>query len=167
VSADNARTPRRPRRRFLERFPSIRAKLAFVIVFAVGMTVLLTYLLLGYALRGSERDAEQLRLIDAARAAATESTSHPPHGVTILRLTPDGKWRGGTPPEGLPVIRDRGFHIGSAKGYNLVALPAYDDQGRWLGTVYAIRKLPRAEWLIRLRDTFGFLQRYWWQLLLG
>jgi signal transduction histidine kinase len=157
----------RRRRRFLERFPSIRAKLAFVIVFAVGMTVLLTYLLLGYALRGSERDAEQLRLIDAARRAATEPAYDPPRGVTILRLTPDGRWRGGSPPDGLPVIRDRGFHIGSAQGYNLVALPAYDDQGRWLGTVYAIRKLPRTEWLARLRDTFGFLQRYWWQLLLG
>src|SRR5205823_5866238 len=118
---------RRGRRRFLERFPSIRAKLAFVIVFAVGMTVLLAYLLLGYALRGSERDAEQLRLIDTARLASTHPSYEPPRGVTVLRLTPDGKWRG-TPPEGLPVIRDRGFHLGSADGYNLVALPAYDDQ---------------------------------------
>ncbi|MFL5798561.1 MAG: sensor histidine kinase [Actinomycetota bacterium] len=157
---------RQGRRRFLERFPSIRAKLAFVIVFAVGMTVLLTYLLLGYALRGSERDAEQLRLIDAARLASTRPSYEPPGGVTILRLTPDGKWRG-TPPEGLPVIRDRGFHIGSTEGYNLVALPAYDDQGRWLGTVYAVRKLPTSGWLARLRDTFGFLKHYWWQLLLG
>jgi signal transduction histidine kinase len=160
--------PARPgaRRRFLERFTSIRAKLGFVIVFAVGMTVLLTYLLLGYALRGSELAAQQLKLIDAARRASTQPAYDPPRGVTILRLTPDGKWKG-TPPEGLPVIRDRGFHIGSAQGYNLVALPAYDDQGRWLGTVYAVRKFPSTGWLARVRDTFGFLQHYWWQLLLG
>jgi signal transduction histidine kinase len=156
-----------PRRRFLERFTSIRAKLGFVIVFAVGMTVLLTYLLLGYALRGSSRDAEQLKLIDSARRAATDPTYRPPEGVAILRLTPDGTWVGGQPPPGIPVRNDRGFHIGSAEGYNLVALPAYDDEGRWVGTVYAIRKIPSSSWLARVRDTFGFLQHYAWQLLLG
>ena len=35
------------RRRPLERLPTIRAKLGFVIVFAVGMTVVLVYLLFG------------------------------------------------------------------------------------------------------------------------
>jgi signal transduction histidine kinase len=154
------------RSRFLERFTSIRAKLGFVIVFAVGMTVVLTYLILGYALRGSSRDAEQLKLIDAARHAATQSTYEPPRGVTILRLTRDGKWEG-TPPPGLPIRHDRGFHIGSSRGYDLVALPAYDDQGRWVGTVYAIRKIPSTSWFARARDTFGFLHHYWWQLLLG
>jgi signal transduction histidine kinase len=37
----------------LERLPSIRAKLGLVIVFAVGMTILLVYLLVGYALSDS------------------------------------------------------------------------------------------------------------------
>ncbi len=156
-----------PRRRFLERFTSIRAKLGLVIVFAVGMTVLLTYLLLGYALRGSSRDAEQLRLIDSARQAATAAAYDPPRGVSIYRLTRDGTWIGQRPPTGIPVRHDRGFHIGSAEGYNLVALPAYDDEGRWVGTVYAIRKIPSTSWLARVRDTFGFLQHYAWQLLLG
>ena len=154
------------RSRFLERFTSIRAKLGFVIVFAVGMTVLLTYLLLGYALRGSSRDAEQLKLIDAARHAATDPTYDPPSGVTILRLSRDGRWNT-KPPPGLPVRNDRGFHIGSAEGHDLVALPAYDEEGRWVGTVYAIREIPSTSWLARVRDTFGFLRHYWWQLLLG
>jgi signal transduction histidine kinase len=154
------------RSRFLERFTSIRAKLGFVIVFAVGMTVLLTYLLLGYALRGSSRDAEQLKLIDAARHAATQPGFDPPSGVTILRLSRDGRWSR-PPPPGLPVRNDRGFHIGSAQGYDLVALPAYDEEGRWGGTVYAIRKIPSTALLARVRDTFGFLRHYWWQLLLG
>ena len=35
----------------LERLPTIRAKLGFTIVFAVGMTVILIFLMLGYALR--------------------------------------------------------------------------------------------------------------------
>jgi signal transduction histidine kinase len=130
------------------------------------MTVLLTYLLVGYALRGSSRSAEQLELIEAARHAATSRTYEPPRGVTILRLGRDGTWEG-TPPPGLPRRSDRGFHIGTAKGYALVALPAYDDEGHWVGTVYAIRKTPSTAWLARVRDTFGFLRQYWWQLLLG
>lgn len=38
----------------LDRLPSIRAKLAVVIVFAVGLTVVLVYLLIGFALAGGD-----------------------------------------------------------------------------------------------------------------
>ena len=40
-----------------ERLPTIRGKLGSTIVFAVGMTVVLIFLMLGYALRGSARDS--------------------------------------------------------------------------------------------------------------
>ena len=100
-----AESPRR-HRRFLERFTSIRAKLGFVIVFAVGMTVLLTYLLVGYALRGSSHDARQLALIDSARHAASDPSYRPPGGVTIVRRSPGGRWDQ-RPPVALPVRNDR------------------------------------------------------------
>jgi signal transduction histidine kinase len=156
----------RRRRRFLERFTSIRAKLGFVIVFAVGMTVLLTYLLVGYALRGSSHDARQLELIGAARQAAGDPTYRPPGGITILRRSPEGAWDV-APPIPLPPRTDRRFHIGTVQGYDVVTLPAYQRSGNWVGTVYAIRRVPSTSWLSRATDTFGLLRRYWWQLLLG
>ncbi len=154
------------RRRFLERFTSIRAKLGFVIVFAVGMTVLLTSLLVGYALRGSSHDARALALIDAARHAASDPSYRPPGGVTILRRGAGGAWDV-RPPITLPVRNDRRFHVGTARGFDVASLPAYDRAGRWVGTVYAIRRVPSTSWLARIGDTFGLLRRYWWQLLLG
>jgi signal transduction histidine kinase len=160
-----ADSPRR-HRRFLERFTSIRAKLGFVIVFAVGMTVLLTYLLVGYALRGSSHDARQLDLIDAARNAASDPSYRPPRGVTIDRRSPAGAWQQ-RPPIALPKSKDRRFHVGTAQGHDVVTLPAYDRSGRWVGTVYAIRRVPSTSWLARIGDTFGLLRRYLWQLLLG
>ncbi|MBI4260983.1 MAG: HAMP domain-containing protein [Actinobacteria bacterium] len=54
----------------LERLPSIRAKLGLVIVFAVGMTILLVYLLLGYALSDSVVETVPGRSL-ADRLAAT------------------------------------------------------------------------------------------------
>ena len=44
----------------LDRLPTIRAKLAVVIVFAVGMTVALVYLLLGFALSEAETLGERI-----------------------------------------------------------------------------------------------------------
>ena len=46
----------------LDRLPTIRGKLGSTIVFAVGMTVVLIFLMLGYALRGSARDSDRLQL---------------------------------------------------------------------------------------------------------
>ena len=44
----------------LERLPTIRAKLGSTIIFAVGMTVILIFLILGYALRASSQDTDRL-----------------------------------------------------------------------------------------------------------
>ena len=49
----------------LEKLPSIRAKLGSVIVLAVAMTLLISYAVIGYALRDSPRDSEA---IDTLRA---------------------------------------------------------------------------------------------------
>jgi signal transduction histidine kinase len=158
------------RRRFLERFPSIRAKLGFVIVFAVGMTVLLIYLLLGYALSNSSRDRDRLQLLDTAQQAAVSRSIHLPAGVWVLLLSTGGRWSWSTPPPGLPLFTDRAVHVGSQAGFDYVAVPGYAREGRqtrtYVGTVYAIRKAPGG-FPDRIADTFGFLRHYWWQLLLG
>ena len=54
----------------LERLPTIRAKLGSTIIFAVGMTVILIFLMLGYALRKSSQDTDRLTLLRVARRAA-------------------------------------------------------------------------------------------------
>ena len=66
--SDRRPKPLRP----LDRLPSIRAKLGLVIVFAVGMTVLLVYLLLGYALRNTSHDTERLQLLHTARLGSCD-----------------------------------------------------------------------------------------------
>ena len=159
------------RRRFLERFPSIRAKLGFVIVFAVGMTVVMVYLLLGYALANSSRDREGLELVDTARRAAAGDRADVPAGTTVVLLGIDGTWSWGTPPVQLPRFTARTLHVGTVDGYEYVAVPGYGDriQGSHesAGMVYAVRRMPSTGLLGRIGHTFGFLRHYWWQLLLG
>src|SRR5207244_10290574 len=101
------------RRRFLERIPSIRAKLGFVIVFAVGMTVLLIYLLLGYALSNSSRDSDRLELLETAQQATKGRPRDVPAGVRVLLLSTGGRWSWGEAPPGLPRFGDRAVHVGS------------------------------------------------------
>ena len=51
----------------LEKLPSIRAKLGSVIVIAVGVTVVLVFLMLAYALRDTQRAAGDATSIDCER----------------------------------------------------------------------------------------------------
>ena len=65
----------------LERLPTIRAKLGSTIIFAVGMTVILIFLILGYALRKSSQDTDRLTLLRVARRAAAGTLPSPPGGI--------------------------------------------------------------------------------------
>ena len=51
----------------LEKLPSIRAKLGSVIVLAVAMTLLISYVVIGFALRNSPRDSEAIDALALAR----------------------------------------------------------------------------------------------------
>ena len=62
----------------LERLPTIRAKLGSTIIFAVGMTVILIFLMLGYALRKSSQDTDRLTLLRVARRAAAGTLDEHP-----------------------------------------------------------------------------------------
>ena len=53
-----------------EKLPTIRAKLGSTIVVAVAVTIVLSYFLIGFALRNSPRDTEAVAALKTARQAA-------------------------------------------------------------------------------------------------
>jgi signal transduction histidine kinase len=151
----------------LNRLPTIRAKLGIVIIFAVGMTVVLIYLLLGYALRNSTRDTERLELFRTSRMAATSNLHSPPKGVDVLVLSArDGRFSGSHENALPPKFLDGRVHEGSANGIDYVAEPVIRN-GRLVGTAYAVRPSASDSLLGRIGATFGFLRSLWWQLLVG
>jgi signal transduction histidine kinase len=150
----------------LDRLSSIRAKLGLVIVFAVGMTVLLAYLLLAYALRNSTRDTQRLELFRAARAAAISTERTPPAGVTLTFLDRQGVFHWSRLRVDPPRFLDGGVHQGTASGLDYAAVPLIRGT-RYVGTVYAVRRVPSTSPIGRIAATFGFLRSVWWQLLVG
>ena len=152
----------------LQRLPTIRAKLGSTIVFAVGMTVLLVFLLLGYALRNTVRDTERLELLTAARKAAAGSLRTAPDGVRIFVVPPPPA---SSPPvlgvQGpIPSFQDGQVHVGTTRVWQFATVPQVVG-GRVVGMVYAIRPAPGHGLWDRLAATLGFLRSFWWQLLLA
>jgi signal transduction histidine kinase len=151
----------------LDRLASIRAKLGLVIVFAVGMTVVLVYLLLGYALRNTSEDKERLLLLQTAKRAASGTLHARPDDVSVQFLDVGGERSTGfRSTMSLPRFRDGQVHQGSANGFDYAAVPVLRDR-RYVGTVYAIRRSPADSLVGRIAATFGFLKSLWWQLLAG
>jgi signal transduction histidine kinase len=151
----------------LDRLPSIRAKLGLVIVFAVGMTVVLVYLVLGYALRNSTNETERLRLYDVAKRAAAARVRATPDGVTLLFLARRSgrfSWGDADPPP--PRFLDGQVHLGTANGFDFAAVPVIHND-RFVGTAYALKRHPGESVLSRIGATFGFLKSLWWKLLAG
>lgn len=148
----------------LERLPTIRAKLGSTIIFAVGMTVLLIFALLGYALRESPRDSDRLRLIAAARRTADGSLSQPPSAISILRTQP-----GEAPTvagQRLPALSDGLVRVGIAGGLEYAVVPVVRD-GAVAELVYAVRPAPPRGFFGSIAATFRFLGEFWWQFLLA
>jgi signal transduction histidine kinase len=151
----------------LDRLPSIRAKLGLVIVFAVGMTVVLVYLLLGYALRNSTGDTEDLRLYDTAKRAAGSNLQRIPEGVTVVFLARNtGRFYWGHASPTPPRFLDGEVHLGTTDGIDYAAVPVIKHT-RFIGTAYALRPHPSETLFARIGATFGFLKSLWWQLLAG
>jgi signal transduction histidine kinase len=145
----------------LERLPTIRAKLGSTIVFAVAMTIVLVYFLLGFALRNAFREADLGRLARVAERAADSKLRDIPKGVTVALLR-DGAfaWYGprATAP---PVFADERVHIGVSNGIEYAAVPIH-QAGQPAETVYAVRDAPGV-----LGATVRFLRDFWWQLLIA
>jgi hypothetical protein len=74
----------------LERFRSIRAKLGSVIVLAVALTLLVSYLVIGFALRNSPKDSEAIDALALARSAANGQLGSIPADSSIVAQSPTG-----------------------------------------------------------------------------
>jgi signal transduction histidine kinase len=151
----------------LERLPTIRAKLGSTIIFAVGMTVILIFLILGYALRKSSQDTDRLMLLRVARRAAAGTLTAKPGEINVIRTGPDGAPL--TPPEGetpLPLFTDGMVHVGSTGELAYAVVPVVRS-GQVVELVYAVQSAPGEGVLARVGETFRFLTDFWWQFLLA
>ena len=149
-----------------EKLPTIRGKLGSTIVFAVGMTVVLIFLMLGYALRGSARESDRLGLLTAARRTADGSMTRPPAGITIVRTSTDGHVIGQAPAVQLPGDPDLMAHAGVSGTIEYAVAPVIDN-GQVTQLVYALHPAPATGLFGRVGDTFHFLSEFWWQFLLA
>jgi signal transduction histidine kinase len=151
----------------LEKLPTIRGKLGSVIVIAVGVTVVLLFLILGYAFRNNDRDTQRLQLLRVARVEAAGTLEVLPRHITIVHMTTEGVLlEGSPPPEGLPAFPDGGVYVGKTATVDFAAVPLARG-GSVVEMVYAIRSIPDTGFLARAGATFAFLGSFWWQFLVA
>jgi signal transduction histidine kinase len=148
----------------LERLPSIRAKLGSVIVLAVAMTLLISYAVIGFALRDSPRDTEAIDALRLANLAASGQLQGIPSGTAIVRRSPEGSVtiEGATFSVNPPTYSDGVSHWGVVGHITYASVPTAD--GGW---VTAMQPSPSRGSLGRMSATLGFLQSMWWQFLLA
>ncbi len=151
----------------LNSLPTIRSKLGSTIVFAVGMTILLVYFLLGYTLRDTPRDSDILSLLSIARHATSGKLPSVAPGTEVLYWFADGSQQSSGSNLGVapPVFQDNLAHWGISQGVEYVAVPTLVN-GSVAGTVYVMRRAPGQDFLGRLKATAEFLRHLWWQLLI-
>jgi signal transduction histidine kinase len=146
----------------LERFLSIRAKLGSVIVLAVALTLLVSYLVIGFALRNSPKDSEAIDALALARSAANGTMGSIPAGSSIVTQSPDGTItvQGTHLPVFPQEFNDGVPHWGVTGRITYASVPTSD--GGW---VTAMQPSPSRGTLGRISATLGFLQSVWWQFL--
>jgi signal transduction histidine kinase len=149
----------------LDKLPSIRAKLGSVIVLAVGMTLLITYMLIGFYLRNSPKDSEAIRTLRIANQASQGQLGSVPSSVEIIWRTFDGSVLRieGQEFSFLPDAYTDGIaHWGVVGNYTYASVPTADG-----GSVTAMQPSPSRGSLGRISATLGFLQSVWRQFLLA
>jgi signal transduction histidine kinase len=149
-----------------EKLPTIRAKLGSVIVFAVGMTVVLVFVLLAFALRASSQDSQRLRLVWAARTEAQGQLVRIPPGIEIIHMDVEGRVVSGTPPAPLPAFDDGLVHVGRTRELEFAVVPVVQF-GRVTSTVYAVQPAIDTGVVGSAEATLRFLGEFWWQFLLA
>jgi signal transduction histidine kinase len=148
----------------LERLPTIRGKLGATIVVAVAITILISYALIGFALRNSPRDSEAIDALALARQIAAGEVADPPADTMVVRRTVSGEVTvegvnlGVLPPD-TPGRVPRWGVIG-----NNVWASIPTDEG---GSLIVLYPSPTRGALGRISATLGFLQSVWWQFLLA
>jgi len=150
--------------RRLQKLPSIRTKLGLVIVFAVAITIAISYVIIGYALKNSPKDSEAVRVLGLARQAGIRQLNPIPARTTVVWRDPDGTIRvDGSDPGALPPTFDDGVpHWGVVGQLTFAAVPL--DDGAWVTVMQPSRSRGS---LGRISATLGFLQSVWWQFLLA
>ena len=148
----------------LARFRSIRAKLGSVIVLAVALTLLVSYLVIGFALRNSPKDSEAIDALALARSAANGQLTSIPPNVSIVTQSPTGTItiEGAHFPTYPQGFDDHVPHWGLFGRITYASIPTAD--GGW---VTAMKPSPSRGTLGRISATLGFLQSVWWQFLLA
>jgi len=148
----------------LERLPTIRGKLGATIVIAVAITILISYALIGFALRNSPRDSEAIDALALARAIASGEVAEPLPDTMVVRrsatgeATVEGVNLGVLPPD----TPGRIPRWGVIANYVWASIPT--DDGGSLIVLYAS---PTRGSLGRFSATLGFLQSVWWQFMLA
>jgi signal transduction histidine kinase len=146
----------------LDRLTSIRAKLGSTVVIAVGLSLVISYVLIGFALRNSPRDSEAIDALSLARRAATGHLDSVPTGWMVVTREPDGSTEVRGPDLGeLPRLRVDSPRWGVIGANVFATVPTGDG-----GSVTALTRSPSRGFLGRLSATTGFLQSVWWQFLL-
>jgi signal transduction histidine kinase len=146
----------------LDRVTSIRAKLGATVVIAVGLALVISYVLIGFALRQSPRDSEAIDALHLARKAATGALDSVPSGTMVVTRHPDGSTEvRGTDLGELPRLRVDAPRWGVIGANVFATLPTGDG-----GSITVLLHSPSRGFLGRLSATTGFLQSVWWQFLL-
>ncbi len=146
----------------LERLPTIRAKLGSTIVVAVAVTIVLSYVLIGFALRNTPLDTEAVAALRTARLAIAGRLPSVPEGTMLVRRFADGAVTiEGTSLDVLPPeFTDGAPHWGVVTVHVYASVPHPDG-----GTLTVVAPSPSRGFLGRMSATLGFLQSVWWQLL--
>jgi signal transduction histidine kinase len=146
----------------LDRLTSIRAKLGSTVVIAVALALLISYVLIGFALRNSPKDSEAIDALSLARKAATGRLERIPDGAMVVVRRPDGTVEvSGTDLGETPRLDVDAPRWGVIGAHVFATLPTSDG-----GSVTVLTSSPSRGFLGRLSATTGFLQSVWWQFLL-
>lgn len=160
----------------LDRLPTIRAKLGSITVFAVAVTIISLYALVGFALRDSLREIATRQSLQSARDLASQafdvsggaSSSLPAAaaraGRFALVVDASGKVLQESMPLPASVAKALAGSVdqGEADGLEYVGVPVVRDQAV-IGAVYI--GTPSTSGANALSATADLLRGFWWQLL--
>ena len=150
----------------LEKLPTIKGKLGSVIVIAVGVTVVLIFLMLGYGLRGTS-PGHRPPHAGADRAPGGGGHARERAGRDRDRADDDRRHDpGGGAAGAAPGVRRRYGRTSGPPRSEYAVVPVVVD-GQVIELVYAVQPAPGRGFFARVGATFTFLADFWWQFLLA
>jgi signal transduction histidine kinase len=164
----------------LDRLPTIRAKLGSVIVFAVGVTILIMYLAVGFALRRTERDREFREQLTRAQTVATlgftaqgspsralvHAINENPEGVVVVDQAGHPLLGNLPVPATVSHALTGNIDTGVLGSREYIGVPIR-RQGQTVGALYFSHSIPGGGLLGAITGTARFVRSVWWQFLLA